>query len=367
MNKNFRKMLRQAINPAQIRPRQLCALTRQLSAMISSGLTLSMSLQILVEQCQEDYRLRREYLVLRDLQAGIETGTPLSECMAQHPNSFSRYYVGVIMAGEVSGQMDRLLLRLADQMERARKLRAKIITGMIYPTAVLLVAGAVLTVLLTVVVPKFIEVFQDMLAGEPMPKITQLVVTISQFMLAHLGLIFGTLLAVAVFLKLASMTQPGRYFRDWLLLNLPPLDGLVIRIQVARFCTTLGSLLHAGVPALDALRIVYDTTGNEVMRRTISRVTETVLEGEGFSEPLRETRVFPILVVRWIEVGEKSGNLPEMLERIADQYESEVTETLEALLSLIEPVALVGLSLVAGTIVFALFMPLLKIFEILAN
>jgi type IV pilus assembly protein PilC len=244
-------------------------------------------------------------------------------------------------------------------MEKNRRLRGKVKAALVYPLAVLFIALTITCGLMVFIVPKFGAIFETMLAGTPLPKLTQLVMQISDFLIhrAVFGIAGAAVLTVAV--RFALQTATGRYVFDMLTIKLPPLAGLTTKVAVARFCSTLSTLMESGVSVLQALSIVRDTSSNAVVAHTVQTVHDAVKEGEGMSRPLAASRVFPGMVVSMIEVGEETGALPEMLSRVAGAYEEEVDRAVEGLTSLIEPVMIIFLALVVGTIVIALFMPLI--------
>ncbi len=350
-----------------IKAKHLCLFTRQLSTMLDAGLTMVTSLRTLTEQCHGVFRLRHAQEALNKIVSEVEAGAPLSESMARQPKSFSQLYVSMIRAGEVSGAMNKVLERLAEYMDRAEKFKKKIISSLVYPTVVMTVAIGITLMLMIFVVPQFMEIFADLLEGQPMPALTTMVMGVSEFLTNYflLGVLVSGFLAFVASRVRKSPT--GKFVTDAVLIKMPPFRNLTLKIAVSRFCSTLATLLDAGVPVLDALRIVEETSTNELMKRSVQIVQASVSEGEGISKPLESTRLFPIIVVRLIAVGEQTGALPKMLERISAQYEEEVDDALETLVSLIEPLMIVFLAVVVGTIVIALFMPLISIIESLGG
>jgi len=256
-----------------------------------------------------------------------------------------------------------VLNRLAEFMEKAARIAGKVKAAMIYPVIVLSVALSITAGLMIFIVPKFAKMFDEMLAGEPLPGLTVIVIGISNFMQNHVVILFGGIAGFIFAVKLLKQTKPGAYIFDYVGIKLPPINQLVIRSTVARFCRTLGTLMQSGVAVLQALQIVRDTSGNELVARAIQSVHDAVKEGEGMTRPLEQAKVFPGMVVSMIEVGEETGALPEMLNRIADVYEEEVDRAVEALTSLIEPIMIVFLAIIVGGIVIALFLPLIKLID----
>ncbi len=347
-----------------IKTKILCIFTRQLSTMLDAGLPLLLSLRTLYEQCGKSLKHRSLKKILQDIVGDVEGGMALSEALEYHPKSFTRLYVGLVRAGEASGAMEEVLNRLAEYIEKAEKMKKKVKAGMTYPVVVLTIAIAITLGLMIFIVPRFAEMFDELLEGVPLPWLTQKVVGISNMLVTNVKGMIGAMFMFCFFLKMALRTKWGRTTFDWLIVTMPPIKGLVVKTNVARFCGTLGTLLDAGVPILDALRIVGETSTNSIMRRTIDRVYMSVSEGEKFAAPLANAKkLFPGMVVRMIDIGEQTGALPDMLKRIARNYEEEVENTLEALISLIEPLMIVGLAVIIGGIVMALFLPLIKIIE----
>jgi len=350
---------------AGLKPRMLALFTRQLSTMLDAGLPLLMSLRTLHDQYRKGLRYRTMHRIAGDLARKIEAGMTFSEALTFHPGSFNRLYIGLVKAGEASGALNEVLQRLAEYIEKSERLKKKIKAGMTYPVVVLVIAMTITLGLMIGVVPKFAEMFDQILEGVPLPLITQVVISISQLLMNHLLVlvifVVGGLIALRIFLS----TRTGKNLFDWYVITMPPFGFLVNKIAVARFCSTLGTLLDSGVPILDALQIVRDASTNEVVVRTVNRLHTAVAGGEKLATPLEHARLFPGMVVRMIDVGEQTGSLPAMLKRIGKTFEDEVEMALDALVSLIEPVMICFLAVVIGSIVLALFMPLIKIIETL--
>jgi len=346
-----------------IRTKQLCTMTRQLSTMLDAGLPLLLSLRTLEEQCGKARAHAPMRRILHDLVMKVESGMSLSEALGAHPKSFNRLYVGLIRAGEASGAMEEVLLRLAEYIEKSERMRKKIKGGMTYPVAVLTIASGITMGLMVGVVPKFAEMFDEILEGIPLPFLTQIVIGISDLLMHNIPLVFGGMFCVFFFGKMFLSTKVGTLFFHWCMVTLPPFSGLIIKIIIGRFCSTLGTLLNAGVPILDALQIVKETSTNILMTNTIQRIHTAVSEGEKVAEQLEGAKLFPGMVVRMIDIGEQTGALPDMLQRIAHNYDEDVDTALEAMISLIEPIMICFLAVVVGGIVLALFLPLIKIIE----
>ena len=340
--------------------KQLTTVTRQLATLLDAGLPLVRALRTLERQAKGDPALRR---VMGDLANAVEGGSTFSEALAGHPKSFNKLFVNMIRAGEASGSLEAVLNRLSEFMEKAQKIAGKIKSAMVYPVMVLVIAGGITTGLMVFIVPKFAKIFDEMLPGEPLPGLTQVVMGISKFMQTQFFAMAGLIAGSVIGFKMLKKTKPGAYAMDFIAIKVPPFNQLAIRASVARFCRTLGTLMQSGVAVLQALQIVKDTAGNELVSRAIQIVHDAVKEGESMSKPLESTGIFPGMVVSMVEVGEETGALPEMLNRIADVYEEEVDRAVEALTSMIEPIMIIFLAVVVGGIVIALFMPLIKLID----
>ncbi len=344
----------------RIKRKDLVTFTRQLATLLEAGLPLVRALRTLERQAKNNPSLRK---VVGNLADSVEGGSTFSEALAAHPKSFNRLYVNMVRAGEASGAMETVLKRLAEFMEKAQRVAGRVKSAMVYPALVLSVAGLITAGLMVFIVPKFSKMFEEMLPGEPLPALTQLVISISNFMKDHiLVMVVGVIVFVICF-KLIRMTKPGTFVWDLMMLKLPPFSALVVRSCAARFCRTLGTLMQSGVAVLQALQIVRDTSGNEIVSRAVQSVHDAVKEGEGMTRPLDKAGVFPGMVVSMIEVGEETGALPEMLNRVADVYEEEVDRAVEALVSMLEPLMICVLAVIVGGIVIALFLPLVKLID----
>ena len=347
------------IGTPKMRTRTLCTFTRQLATLLDAGLPLVRALRTLERQTKDPGEKR----VIGEVADSVEGGLTFSEALAAHKKSFDRLYVNMIKAGEASGAMEQVLSRLAEYMEKSARLRAKVKSALVYPVAVLVIAGTITSGLLIFIVPKFAKMFDEMLAGEPLPALTRWVMAVSDVLVHHAvqAIIVAILFGIAF--HFFKKTKFGSYFIDLVLYKTPPINSLVVKASVARFCSTLGTLMQSGVSVLNALMIVRDTSGNEVVARAVQTVHDAVKEGEGMTKPIDQTRCFPMMVVSMIEVGEETGALPEMLSRVAKVYEEEVDLAVEGLTSLIEPIMIVVLGVLIGGIVLAMFMPLIKLIE----
>ena len=299
-----------------------------------------------------------------------------SEGLAQYTKAFNKLYINMVKAGELGGVLEVVLNRLSEFMEKAEKIKGKVIAAMFYPAAVMVVAGAILLLLMIVVVPKFKQIFADMLEGKPLPGFTQLVMGISDY-IKDKTIIFPEWaggwpvpgpavwypIAFVIVIKIIARTKYGSYWLDFAKLKAPVIGPLVSKVAISRFTRTLGTLVSSGVPILQSLTIVRETAGNQVVSRAVSAVHESVKEGETITVPLEQSRVFPPMVISMIDVGEQTGALPEMLMRIADNYDEEVDNAVAALTSLLEPIMIVFLAIIVGSIVIALFLPLIALID----
>ncbi|MCR4574038.1 MAG: type II secretion system F family protein [Lentisphaeria bacterium] len=341
--------------------KELTTMTRQLATLLEAGLPLVRAMRTLQRQAKGSSP--QLYRVLGDLADQVEGGATFSEALAGHPKSFNKLYVSMVRAGEASGAMEVVLVRLSEFMEKAARIEGKVKSAMVYPISVLVIAGGITAGLMIFIVPKFQKMFEEMLPGESMPFMTEVVMKTSDFMAkkAHIALI--GLIAFIVAFKLALKTKIGSTIFDLACLKLPPFNTLIVRNVSARFCRTLGTLMASGVAVLQALQIVKDTSGNEIVAKAIQDVHDAVKEGEGMTKPLEKSGVFPLMLCSMVEVGEETGALPDMLNRVAGVYEEEVDRAVEGLTSLIEPLMICFLAVIVGGIVIALFAPLVKMID----
>ena len=336
--------------------KQLVSFTRQLSTLQDAGLPILRSLQIL-EQQQKPGLLKA---IVGGVGDEVEGGGSLSEAMAKYPKAFDKLYVNMINAGEAGGVLDIILNRLADFMEKAAKLKKKVIGAMIYPAVVIFIAVAIVSMIMIVVVPKFADIFRDF--GLKLPWVTQSLVDASYWLAGGgwMWIIFTPILFMITW-KLIRMSDGGRYFEDLFILKIPILGSIVGKSSIARFTRTLGTLISAGVPILDAINITKETSGNEVYARALMKVHDAIREGESMADPLRATKVVDSIVVNMVDVGEETGDLDKMLMKIADNYDSDVDVLVSSLISILEPVMVVVLGVIVGYIVIALFMPMVAL------
>ena len=343
----------------RIKPAGLALFTRQLATLVEAGLPLLRGLRILQEQ-EEKQAMRRS---IGELSLAIESGNSFAEAVEMQPKIFNRLYVNMVKAGEVGGALEVTLTRLAEFMEKAQKIKGKVKAAMFYPCAVLTVAIGVVALLMVFVVPRFKEVFQGLLEGRQMPAFTRFVLGISEAIKDH---IIGVVIAVGalgiVFL-LGLRTNAGRRSFDYFKLTMPVLGPVFRKAAISRFARTLGTLAGSGVPILQALTIVKETAANVVVCSVISSVHDNVKQGDPMAPTLKASRVFPAMVAGMVDVGEQTGALPEMLMKIADNYDEQVDNATTAMTSLLEPIMIVFLAVVVGSLVIAMFLPLVTICE----
>jgi type IV pilus assembly protein PilC len=339
--------------------KQLVAFTRQLSTLQDAGLPILRSLQIL-EQQQKPGLLKA---IIGGVGDEVEGGGTLSDAMSKYPKAFDKLYVNMINAGEAGGVLDLILSRLADFMEKAAKLKKKVIGAMIYPIVVISIAVGIVSMIMIFVIPKFEEIFKDF--GTKLPTVTVVLLNISRWFANQYGWAY-VLAFPFVFIsliKLAKMSEGGKYAVDAIKLKIPILGGILGKTAIARFTRTLGTLISAGVPILDALNITRETCGNEVYSRALGKVHDAIREGESMADPLRATKVCDAIVVNMVDVGEETGDLDKMLMKIADNYDNDVDVLVGSLISILEPVMVVILGLIVGFIVIALFAPMITLIQ----
>ncbi|MBV9463527.1 MAG: type II secretion system F family protein [Verrucomicrobiae bacterium] len=348
---------------ARVGPKVLVVFTRQLATLINAGLPLLKGLAVLQRQ-ERNPTLK---FAIQDIASLVEGGSTFSEALYAHSRVFNKLYINMVKAGEIGGVLDVVLNRLADFQEKAQKIKGKVTAAMFYPIAVLVIAGAILMGLMIFIVPKFQKIFVDMLEGEQLPAFTQLVIGISNTLKDRFFLVALGGVAIFICVKLWKRTTSGRKAIDTAKLHMPVFGDLMRKSAISRFTRTLGTLLTSGVPILQALQIVKDTSGNFVIENAVQQVHDAVKEGESIVQPLEASKVFPPMVVSMIDVGEQTGALPDMLMRIADAFDNEVDNSVSAITSLIEPIMIVLLAVIVGSIVIAMFLPLLKIIQKLSS
>jgi type IV pilus assembly protein PilC len=340
----------------KVKSKDLSIFTRQFSVMIDAGLPLVQCLEILAQQQENKYFQQ----VLLQVRQDVEEGSTLAAAMARHPKVFDELYSNMVEAGETGGILDLILQRLSTFIEKIVKLKRDVVSAMIYPTAVVLLAIVAVAVIMIVVIPQFQMIFLGLLGpGEQLPLPTRIVVGISDFLAGWGGLvILASIIAIVVAIRFYYKTPGGRRNIDRLLLRIPIMGEVFRKIAVARFSRTLSTLLSSGVPILQSLDITAKTAGNVIIEGAIRKVRDGVERGENFADPLKATEVFPNMVSQMIGIGEQTGALDAMLGKIADFYEQEVDAAIANLLTLIEPVLIAFLGITIGSIVIAMYLPL---------
>lgn len=338
----------------KVTKRDIVIFTRQFSTMIDAGLPLVQGLQILSEQSENP----TFKTILKRINSDVEGGSTLAEALKKHPEVFDNLFVNLVAAGEVGGILDTILRRLATFIEKAEKLKSQIKGAMTYPIVVMAIAIIVIVVILVFVIPVFEDMFKSFGSALPVP--TQIVVTMSKFIQSYWYLIFGALFAMSFVFKRYRNSAGGRKVTDALALKLPVFGDLLKKTAVARFTRTLGTMLSSGVPILDALEIVAKTSGNVIIEEILFEVRGSIAEGQTIAEPLSENEIFPGMVIQMIAVGEATGALDTMLEKIADFYDDEVDTAVEALTSMLEPLLMLFLGGSIGGLVVAMYLPIFQ-------
>jgi type IV pilus assembly protein PilC len=354
-NKSAKKSF--SFGKPKIKGKILMVFTRQLATLIDAGMPLLRSLTTLIKQ-EKNVALRNAMGALSD---SVESGSTFSDALAQHPSIFNKLYVNMVKAGEIGGVLEIVLVRLAEFQEKSQKIRSKVISAMVYPVVVLVIAVGILAFLLLFIVPKFEAIFKDMLGNKPLPFLTQMVIDASRFVQHNILIIVAVVVVLVVAYKVFSKTPGGAALIDRIKLKFPLFGDLVSKTSIARFSRTLGTLVSSGVPILQALNITKETSGNIIISNSIANIYDSVKEGESMVGPMEHSGLFPPMVVSMIQVGEETGQLPAMLTKVADVYEEEVDVAVAGLTSLLEPIMIVFLAVIVGTIVIALFMPLITI------
>jgi len=340
----------------KVKSSELTIFSRQLATLVSSGVQLVQGLSILEEQFESPTFRKIIHAVRLDIEAGVS----ISEAISKYPDVFSELYVGMVHAGEVGGILDQVLDRLATYLESSEALKSKIKSAMMYPIIVTIVAIGAAIIMLTVVVPRFAALFAEM--GAKLPAPTQMLVDISNFLKKWIWLfiLIGTIVVI-VFRRVYKTNYKFALKVDTMLLNLPIFGDVIRKTAIARVTRTLGTLMHAGVPILHAMETVAKTAGNKLIEKTILEAREAIREGERIAEPLKKSGVFPPMVIQMIAVGEETGSLDAMLAKIADFYDREVSDAVEGLAGMIEPLIIVFLAVVVGGMVVAMYLPMFEI------
>ncbi len=344
----------------RVKTKVLTVFTRQLATLVQAGLPLLRGLRVLEKQ-ERNVNLKK---IIGELAVSIEGGSTFSEALAQHPKVFNRLYVNMVKAGELGGVLEVVLKRLSEFMEKAQKIKGKVIAAMFYPCAVMVVAVAIMGVLMVFVIPKFKEIFEGTLGnGRALPGFTQFVLGISEMVQHHIVRTLIIAIALVIVFNMFIRTKFGRKLFDRFKLNMPVLGPVISKVAISRFTRTLGTLVSSGVPILQALTIVKETSGNVIVGQAVASVHESVKEGETITAPLEASNIFPPMVISMVDVGEQTGALPEMLMKIADNYDEEVDNAVAAMTSLLEPIMIVFLAVIVGSIVIAMFLPLIDLME----
>jgi type IV pilus assembly protein PilC len=341
----------------KVKSKILMIFTRQLATLIDSGLPLLRSLNVLAKQ-ERDKVMKKTIDKLAD---SVQSGSTFSDALALHPKIFNDLYVNMIRAGEVGGVLELVLTRLSEFQEKAARIRNKVLSAMVYPIIVMTMALGILCFLMIFIVPRFQVIFQDLLGDKPLPPVTQFVIGFSGFMQHHGLILLGMIVAIGFLYNLVGRTRRGRLVIDNFKLRMPLFGNLNRKTAISRFARTLGTLVTSGVPILQALNITRETAGNAAIALALARVHDSVKEGESIVQPLEASKQFPPMVVSMVDVGEETGKLPEMLLKMADVYDDEVDNAVAALTSMLEPIMIVLLAIIVGTIVLALFTPLISI------
>ncbi len=349
---------RERTNPlfaGSIKGKELTQFTRQFATLIDAGLPMIRSLDI-IEQMLRPGALRNAVMDVRD---EVEQGSSLSDSMAKCPAAFDELYVSMIRAGEASGLLGRILSRLADFREKSEKLRQEIIGALIYPAAVVLIASGILALIMLFIVPRFDALFRDM--NIAMPMVTTLLLNVANAMAVYWFIILPFPVVVFFVIWLIRQNKSGKYTTDMAALYIPIFGSIIKKSTISRFCRTLGELTSAGVPILDALAILRTAIGNAVVGEAVGDIHAAIREGENIADPMRRSGVFDLMTVNMVEVGEETGELDQMLIKIADNYDNEVDALVSGMMSLLEPILIIGMGGAVGFIVIALFLPLVSL------
>jgi type IV pilus assembly protein PilC len=344
----------------RVKSKVLTTFTRQLATLVQAGLPLLRGLRVLQKQ-ERNANLKS---IIGDLAVAIEGGSTFSEALAQHPKVFNRLFVNMVKAGEIGGVLEVVLRRLSEFMEKAQKIKGKIVAAMFYPCAVMVVATCIMGVLMVFVIPKFKEIFAGTLGGgRQLPGFTTFVLNVSDAVKSHFIRTILEIVSIVIVFNVFIRLRFGRKLWDKFKLIVPVLGPVISKVAISRFTRTLGTLISSGVPILQALTIVKETSGNVIVSNAVGAIHESVKEGETITAPLEASGVFPPMVVSMVDVGEQTGALPEMLMKIADNYEEEVDNAVAAMTSLLEPIMIVFLAVIVGSIVIAMFLPLIDLME----
>ncbi|MDQ8180509.1 type II secretion system F family protein [Pelagicoccus sp. SDUM812005] len=342
-----------------VKKKALAEFTRKLATLLQAGLTLVRSLEVLKDQ-EKNVVFR---WIQNSLIESIQSGSTFSDALAGYPKEFDFLYVNMARAGEASGMLEVSLARLATYLEKSERMKARLASAMTYPMVVMVISFVIVMFLLIFVVPKFEQIFIEEIGEDKMPVLTVYVLAVSKFIVAYWYAIFGGLLGLWIFKRVFGATSIGRSFYDWLKLKFVGVGDLCTKIYVIRFSRTLGTLIESSVPILDALRITRDACGNKHVMNAVETVRNRVKDGEGIASTLEGTKIFPTMVTSMVEVGEETGDLPEMLGQIADIYDEEVDNSISSLTAMVQPLMIVILAVAVVLIVLALFLPFISIMQ----
>lgn len=346
-----------------VKKKDLAEFTRKLGTLLQAGLTLVRSLEVLKDQ-EKNVVFR---WILNNLVESIQSGSTFSDALANFPKEFDFLYVNMARAGEASGMLEVSMARLATYLGKTERMKARLASAMTYPSVVMVLSFIIVMGLLVFVVPSFKQIFIDEIGEAKMPRLTIYVLMVSEFLVAYWYLVIGGVIGLYVGKKLFGATGPGRTFYDWLKLHLVGVGDLCTKIYVIRFARTLGTLIESSVPILEALRITRDACGNKLVMNAVDTVRSRVKDGEAIASTLLETKIFPSMVTSMVEVGEETGDLPEMLGQIADVYDEEVDNSISSLTAMVQPLMIVVLAAAVVLIVLALFLPFLSIMQSFGN
>lgn len=344
-----------AVKPGVRKREEIVIFTRQLATMIGAGIPMLESLEILREQAES-----KQFSMLLDQVIGdVRSGQDLSTALDRHPKAFTNVYVSMVRAGEASGQIDEILVRLADYLEASQRLKREIKSAMTYPIVSLVMIFSITAYLMIGIVPKFEEVFQSLEVD--LPGLTRGILGVSRFCVSNWPMMLAGLIFGGGLLSVYKRTERGAYQFDWLMLHFPVFGSLFRKVGLSRFSKTTATMIKSGVPILGTLEIVSDTSGNRVIAQAVDRARESVRQGESLMVPLSESPVFPPMVTRMIGIGEKTGSLETLLEKISEFYDEQVSATVKQLTSLIEPIMIATMGIMVGTIVLAVFLPIFEL------
>ena len=344
---------------SKVRPADLAIFTRQFATMINAGLPIMQCLEILREQVTKDHFRK----VIGQVSDSVKGGKTLAEALAQHPKVFSTLYIHMVEAGELGGMLDNILERLAVYLEKANALKRKIRGAMVYPILISLVAIGGTIFMLTTIVPTFAKLFQEFGGTLPLP--TRVVLVVSAILQHNFLYMVGLLIALSQGVRYARRTETGRYKIDKMLLRLPIFGNLLTKSAISRFSRTLGTLLSSGVAILDSLDITSKTAGNSVVKEAVNKARSRIAEGQTISDPLKASGVFPPMVTQMVAIGERTGQLDNMLKKIADFYDEQIDAAVAALTSVLEPIIVIFMGFVVGGILIAMYLPMFDLISVI--